>query len=135
MWHSAGAGNAKVAQLSEQLEEEKAEARQRTAEAERLSALLREKERLLIEAGELMKEAERQCQAQQEKQDSLLAENSSLAAEMEALRTASAEQAEKVRALFLFLASSSSFSSFFISLFSPRPSGDRRRCLRRAAGV
>ena len=88
---------AKVAQLTEQLEEEKAEARQRTAEAERLTALLREKERLLFEAGELMKEAERQCGAQQEKLDGLMGENSSLQAEVEALRSAELETAEKAK--------------------------------------
>ena len=123
MWRSAGAGNAKAAQLSEQLEKEKAEARQRTADAERLSAQLSEKERLLNEASELMKEAERQHAAQQAKQDSLAAEmgtaerllieadarlkeaerqhtaqlekQDSLAAEVEALRTASAEQSHE----------------------------------------
>ena len=41
---------AKIAQLTEELEEEKAEASRREKESERLTALLREKERLLFEA-------------------------------------------------------------------------------------
>jgi len=85
----------KVAQLEADLEEEKMESRRREEEEERLTIILKEKERLLAEAGELMKEAERHCEAQRDRAEGLVAEKADAVTERDALRQQLKELSER----------------------------------------
>jgi len=85
----------KIAELESQLEEEKLESKRREEEEERLTMILKDKERLLQEAGELMKEAERHCEAQRDRAEASLAEKADAIAENEALKQQLQELVER----------------------------------------
>mmetsp|Transcript_38576 Transcript_38576/g.48723 ORF Transcript_38576/g.48723 Transcript_38576/m.48723 type:complete len:883 (-) Transcript_38576:359-3007(-) len=85
----------KIAQLEGELEEEKMESRRREEEEERLTIILKEKERLLAEAGELMKEAERHCEAQRDRAEAFVTEKADAVAERDALRQQIQELVER----------------------------------------
>mmetsp|Transcript_4449 Transcript_4449/g.13275 ORF Transcript_4449/g.13275 Transcript_4449/m.13275 type:complete len:720 (-) Transcript_4449:752-2911(-) len=77
------ATQAKMAALAAELSEEREEVTRRGQEVEKLTILLKEKERLLVEASELMKEAERHCEVHRERVETLEVECSKTRDEFE----------------------------------------------------
>lgn len=76
----------KVAVLSQELAEEREESVRRGQEAEKLTALLKDKEQLLVQAGDLMQEAERHCGTHREKSEQLELEKTQAIDELDNVR-------------------------------------------------
>jgi hypothetical protein len=85
----------KLAALSAELSEEREESARQGQEVAKLTALLKDKERLLIEAGELMKEAERHCEEHRMKVESLETQRNRLFEQQQELESAKQGLTEK----------------------------------------
>ena len=77
---------ATVTRLQQELDEEREESIRQGSEAEKLSTLLNDKDRLLLEAGELMQEAQRHYEAQRDRADQLVRESAQASSEIDLLR-------------------------------------------------
>lgn len=88
---------ATISKLQTELEEEREESFRQGTEAEKLSALLSEKDRLLSEAGELMQEAQRHYESQRDRADQLVREAAEASGEMEVLRSQLGDADSKFR--------------------------------------
>lgn len=84
-----------IVNLSQELEEEREESSRTRMESEKLVILLDEKERLLLEAGELMQEAQRHYEAQKERAESLQNEAFANAGEVQGLKSTFQSELEK----------------------------------------
>ena len=90
--------NDTIEKLQQELEEEREDASRAHAESEKLTAILDEKERLLIEAGELMQEAQKLYEQQKERADEMQNQSFASLGEYEGLK--SQMQAELQKAYF-----------------------------------
>ena len=88
---------ATISKLQAELEEEREESIRQGNEAEKLSTLLSEKDRLLGEAGELMQEAQRHYESQRDRADQLVREAAEASGEMEVLKSQLGEADSKFR--------------------------------------
>ena len=88
---------ADVSQLTQELEEERAEGQRKDSESVALVQRVKEKEKLLAEAGELLREAQKHYETQRVKSDQLLREKAALEGEFQAQRDQLQAELDKAR--------------------------------------
>ncbi len=88
---------ADIAHLHAELEDEKADNERIGTELKEMTIILRDKERLLGEAGELLQEARRHYESQRERCDVLVREKSEVASQLESTKTQVGEDLEKAK--------------------------------------
>lgn len=76
-----------VVSLTQELEEERTESARKDTEIDELGQMLKSKEKLFQEAGELLLEAQRHYEAQRDRAEGLVREKAELMGEVEGLRT------------------------------------------------
>jgi kinesin family protein 5 len=84
-----------VAQLQQELDEERAESKRKDGEMQALTQIVRDKERLLIEAGEILQEAQRHYEAQRDRAEQLVREKADAVGELESLKGTMSEELAK----------------------------------------
>jgi kinesin family protein 5 len=83
--------------LHQELEDEKADHERVTGELEEMTGILRGKEKLLGEAGELLHEARRHYESQRERCELLVREKTDLSRQLETVKNSSGEDLERIR--------------------------------------
>ena len=86
-----------IANLHAELEDEKADNERIGTELQEMTNILRDKERLLGEAGELLQEARRHYESQRERCDVLVREKSEVVSQLESTKTQVGEDLEKAK--------------------------------------
>lgn len=101
---SNGADKALLAQVQEdlnqmhgELEDEKADHKRVSSELSEMGDILRGKEKLLGEAGELLQEARRHYESQRERCEALVREKTDLARQLESVKATSGEELERTK--------------------------------------
>jgi len=88
---------ATIDNLNVELDDEKAESSRKDSELTALGNLLKDKERLLVEASELLMEAQRHYESQRERSEQLARDKAEASGGIESLRTEMKEELEKTK--------------------------------------
>jgi len=86
-----------IENLNAELDDEKAESSRKDSELTALSNLLKDKERLLVEASELLNEAQRHYESQRERSEQLARDKAEASGGIESLRVEMKEELEKTK--------------------------------------